>query len=730
MSVRTRLTAATVAVTAAALLVPSAGGAASPSAGGRAGNETVDVRGTVRVVAGEGGQPDRYSVETSDGRLIGLGGGFEAEPGSTFSGTLVVPGAGSTAGLTANARRSAALDRAERRPGGVVARDVRLVSPRPAAGPAPHATYLAKVTNLGAYTVSDTDLVNQVNAAQQYWVRESAGLIPSWTTVTGLTPVDIASGSVAGGCGLGNNAAEFDPIFREVAAKLYPGVDFSGDSPNHLVIIVPPACDNPVAVGRARLGFSLNNGGPVIAISDASPRMRSVIEHEFGHNVGLEHSNNARAEYGGVYETMGAGPLERPNPTLGTVYRWEEGLVGTGEWADGNAGGTWTLASRAATSGLRSVVFIDPDTGKRVFVDYRDGAGTDAGAAYAANLGTFPTYGQTYRPGLVLERENQDRGSFLLDVPGGDGALQAGETWSNQSGSVTVTATAANGVRVTRTPKPALTGGTASVAGTVEPFREVTASGSVPGATAYRYQWLLDGQAIPQADDPTFTPSTGLVGRSLSVQIAGYAVGRDPSATITSAPVTIKPGSWYVQTGATRTLTLSGKPRVGETLTVAGLDWVNYIGDRPAGYAPTYKWTRNGKKIKGATGPTYRLTARDRGKRIAATEYPRAGGYSTDAFARTATTRKVRTGKLVTQRPRIGGKVKVGKRVVARAKGWTNGTKFRYQWFIGKKAIRGATGKKLTVTRGMKGKKLSVKVTGSKKGFAKASAKSRPSKVK
>lgn len=729
MSARARLTTATVAVMAAALMVPSAGGASAPAAQG-GGTDVVEVRGTIRVLAGEGGQPDTYSVETRDGRLIRLGGGFEADPGSAFRGRLVVPGALDSRGLTASARRTAALDRAARRPGGVVARDVRVVSPRPATSVAPHATYLAKVTNLGAFSVSDTELAAQIDAAQQYWVRESGGVIPSWSTVTGLTPTDSAAASVAGGCGLGANGAQFDAIYRDVAARLYPGVDFSGDSTNHLVIVVPSACFTTEAVGRARLGVSLNSGGPVILLERAGGAMQNTLEHEYGHNVGLEHSNNGRAEYGGLYEVMGSEPAGHTNPVLGTVYRWEQGIVAAGEWADGSNGGTWPLASRAAAAGLRSVVFIDPDTGRRTFVDYRDGAGVDGGAFYAKGFGAVPSYGQSYAKGLVLERENEDRGSFLLDAPGGDGVLQSGESWSNQSGSLVVTATGANGVQVTRTPKPALPAGSASVAGTAEPLRPVAAGGSVAGATAYRYQWMLNGQPIPQADDPTFAPSVAMVGGALSVQVTGYAVGRDPSPTVTSTAVKVPPATWYKRTGTTAQVTINGRARVGQTLTVSGTDWVNYLGDKPAGFAPTYVWTRKGKKIKGATGPSYRLTSKDRGKRIQVREYPRATGYDTASFVRSATTAKVRTGKLVTQRPAIRGKVKVGKRVVARAKGWTNGTKFRYQWFVGKKALRGATGKKLRITRSMKGKKLTVRVTGSKKGFKKASAKSRPTKVK
>ena len=157
---------------------------------------------------------------------------------------------------------------------------------------------------------------------------------------------------------------------------------------------------------------------------------------------------------------------------------------------------------------------------------------------------------------------------------------------------------------------------------------------------------------------------------------------------------------------------------------------MDYFGDKPAGYAPTYRWTRNGRAIKGATAATYRLTAKDRGKKIQVLEYPRATGFATSDYSRSDSTRRVRTGKLASPRPKIGGKAKVGKRVVARTAGWTRGTKFRYQWFAGKRALRGATGKKLRITRSMKGTKLKVRVTGTKKGFRRASATSRATKVK
>ncbi|GAA1918576.1 hypothetical protein [Nocardioides hwasunensis] len=725
--VRGRIALAAAALVTAALLTPTQGSATAPSASGR---DTVEVTGTVLVLHGEDGDRDRYSLQLPSGNVVELAEGFEADPLSVFAGTLAVPGAGADQRLT-GADRASALRRAS-----ASGAPLEVVTSRTSPGaPAPvvttHATYVAKVTNFGPIALTDAQALDGIKQAQDWWVGQSGGQIAAWNTVTGVVPVDSAAGSAAAGCGLGNDGADFSGIVASVGAQAFPGVDFSGASPNHLVVLVPDGCGSPTA-GRARLGTSLASGGPVIVQAKLTSGFRSTLEHEYGHNLSLQHSNNAAAEYGDLYQVMGSHPDGKSSPVLGTIYRMEQGIIAAGEVADAtDAGGTYTLQSRSSASGLRGVHFINPDDGKRYFVDYRDGAGLDANTCYGtANYCNYASqrYGQDYRVGLTIEREDAQRGAFLLPAPGNDGSLQAGESWTNQGQSVTVTANAANQITVTRVQKPPLPGGTAAVPAPVA-LREVSAAASFPEATAVRYQWVLNGQAIPQADDPTFTPTLAMAGGSLSVIATGYAVGRNPSPPAQSAPVTVGGATWYVD-GVQRTATISGPIRVGGVLTVTSPNWVNNFGEKPADLAPVYKWTRNGKAIKGATKSTYRLTRKDKGKRIQVTEYPRASGYDTSASVRSEATKKIRIGKLKTTKPRIKGKAKVGKTVKAKAKGWTRGTKLTYRWFVGKKAIKGATKKKLKVTRSMRGKKLVVKVTGSKKGFKKSTVKSKPVKVR
>ncbi len=729
---RSRTTIATAAAVAAALMVPAGGGAnASPGAPPGASPDTVDVSGTVVVLAGEDGNPDRYSLLLPSGRTVALADGFTAKPLSHFSGTVAAPGVGNGRVLTGSLR-SRTLGRAASTGTPLEVVDARVSTPSaPAPAPTPHNTYVAKVTNFGAIGLTDQQILDGVSASQQYWVRESSGLIPTWTTAAGVAPVVAGAGSPTD-CGLTNNGASFSPIADNVGAQAFPGVDFSGGSPNHLVIVVPDGCGGTEASGRGRLGTSFANGGPVIIEANPTTVFGPILQHEFGHNVGLQHANNTAVEYGDLFEVMGISVTGRNSPVLGTVYRLEQGILAAGEAvAEPASGSAYTLAPRSATTGQRSVYFINPDDGKRYFVDYRDGSGADAGTCYSlpdtCNF-TSQRYQQAYRPGLVIEREDARSGAFVVPVAGNDGSLQAGEAWSNAGGSVTVTAQAANTLLVTRVDKPDLPAGSVAFGKPIA-LSEVTASASIPGATAVRYQWTFNGQAIPAADEATFTPSPAMAGGTLGVTATGYAVGRDPSPAATATQV-VAPATFYFRNGTKSRATVSGRARVGEVLTASGLDWVGDDGAKPAGLALSYKWLRNGKLIKGARKATYRVTARDLKKRIQVKEYPSAPGFETGAFSRSDETRKVRIGKLMSPRPKIGGKAKVGKRVKARTSGWTRGTKFRYQWFVGKKAIRGATGKKLRISRSLKGKKISVKVTGSKKGFKKASAKSRATKVK
>lgn len=83
-------------------------------------------------------------------------------------------------------------------------------------------------------------------------------------------------------------------------------------------------------------------------------------------------------------------------------------------------------------------------------------------------------------------------------------------------------------------------------------------------------------------------------------------------------------------------------------------------------------------------------------------------------------------------RPSIAGKAKAGRRVRAVAGAWapSDGTTFRYQWYAGKKAIRGATSSTLKVTGRLRGKRVSVRVTAVRAGSQPTTVSSRARRVR
>jgi hypothetical protein len=169
--------------------------------------------------------------------------------------------------------------------------------------------------------------------------------------------------------------------------------------------------------------------------------------------------------------------------------------------------------------------------------------------------------------------------------------------------------------------------------------------------------------------------------------------------------------------------TVSGIPRVGHTLACH----VTYTGAN----AVSYGWTRNGKVVNKAAKATYPLKARDlHTKIICLTRARNAGGRTPVAASRAVT---IKRGSPLTSRaaPTVVGVAKVGKTVRAKAGSWSpSATSFTYHWLAGGHPIRHATRKSFTIPAGYKGKRLSVKVTAHRPGYANGSAISKNVRVR
>lgn len=176
---------------------------------------------------------------------------------------------------------------------------------------------------------------------------------------------------------------------------------------------------------------------------------------------------------------------------------------------------------------------------------------------------------------------------------------------------------------------------------------------------------------------------------------------------------------------------ISGTPQVGSTLTASPGTWT------PADITASYQWFRGEEEISGATSPAYTLTAADQGHYVwvgVIASYP---GYA-DRFNMSEAVGPVLGAPAVPEvvpvpvpvaapvpaasQPtltfpetmKVKGALKVGNKLVLKKytiAGAGKKATYKFQWYAGKKKIKNATKTKLKLTRALKGKKISVKVT-------------------
>lgn len=162
--------------------------------------------------------------------------------------------------------------------------------------------------------------------------------------------------------------------------------------------------------------------------------------------------------------------------------------------------------------------------------------------------------------------------------------------------------------------------GAASIAGRPR-FKGTAEATSTPWSPAVTlsYQWWLDGVAVPGATASTFKLSRRDIGKTLTLQVFGSAPFY-PTVVAPDASVVVGKAMFR-----TKRPKLRGVPRAGRVLSVKVKGWK----PKPAkkSVKVRYQWLKNGKKIKGAKKATYRVRAKDRGKKISVRVTAKKKGY-------------------------------------------------------------------------------------------------------
>lgn len=454
-----------------------------------------------------------------------------------------------------------------------------------------HTVYVTVMAQPGgsADFITDSQINTLISSANSFYADQTRGNVPSITrvgTIVRDTPDYDPANSTYHPC---------DPNWDWYNAIENAGMDPESTNPNaapfdnqgkHVLLIYPSACAD-TALGTGTLGTQ--NRGGLLQISVGIGLDKSTLAHELGHNFGLLHSNLHHCEsaddegvapdcgvleYGDPVDIMGGGVIGPGGQTwdvlsaLNVNNRVAEGWGAPGATEAWSLGGgaspqTRDFAVQAATaaSGLQQLTLTDPQSGRAYLVEFRSGAGRDAGSLYTTGLSSqlgpgiriltaYTQQVQTFTEvGTVVYEQTPDDAAPLDKAQ----YVAAGQSWSARDAGVTVAVLGISGdtatVRVTLSSIPQLAPkyGNPVVSGglTVGSAWSLTRNNwNVPLLTK-SHQWLRDGLPIGGATGPGYTVAAADIGHMLSLQVSGNRSGYYAgSAQSTPVCVTTQPFSF------------------------------------------------------------------------------------------------------------------------------------------------------------------------------------------
>lgn len=170
---------------------------------------------------------------------------------------------------------------------------------------------------------------------------------------------------------------------------------------------------------------------------------------------------------------------------------------------------------------------------------------------------------------------------------------------------------------------------------------------------------------------------------------------------------------------------IDGVPQVGGWLSETDITFMSFA---PYAREVSYQWLRDGTPISGATDKVYQVAAADAGKSISVRITGEKPGFPDGvATSNSMTIQVVDPGVFSSvPTPVISGVSEVGQTLSVTGAGKSDfvpaADSVAYQWLRGGSAISGATGSTYKLVAADEGKKISVRVVGSKAGYSDGTA--------
>lgn len=237
-----------------------------------------------------------------------------------------------------------------------------------------------------------------------------------------------------------------------------------------------------------------------------------------------------------------------------------------------------------------------------------------------------------------------------------------------------------------------------------------------PEGTDLKLQWNRDGSAVSGRTGVSYVIGQDDLDKAITLTVTAAKAGYE-TRSLTSSPLVAN----SLALTSTPNPTIAGIARPKHHLTAKVAKWA------PVPITLSYQWLRNGATIPGATGLKYKVQAADGGARISFQVTGSKPGYASVSKVSKAT-KVVPRSKLKASAPTISGTAQVGSTMKARTGKWTVGAKLTFQWFRSGKKITNATGATLALTLLDRTKRITVKVTGTKQGYATVTKISEPTR--